>query len=366
MKKLSKQSDFYFPFSEGTTRQLFKNVFLPAIKGGNSLFYIGKYFGGGRAVSMFIIENIKYLSKRWNIDIDTDSIHFAFINPDELSEGSREGYLRLVLDKLGEKRGCSGRNIEYTELLGLVRDRLQRLTKKKNVVLVLRGLNYLDFGDLYFWANFSSMISGIDNLGVVFIAYDDGYNLTDKRFSRIQDLLIQNVARYNRLSDRDINYSINRWGYAFDKDFTAREKSVIRKISKGRPVLLKACSNILAISDSKNPEELLRKSAVVQKFLGSDRFDFRVGGVYFRGRNMTPMFSPQEYKVLRLLADRPGEIVSKDDIADKMWGRKAVQKYSESAISQLIKRLRDKFELLNLPRSTIKTSPTKGYLFVEG
>jgi hypothetical protein len=276
-------------------------------------------------------------------------------------KSSKKEYLRLITRNLGDSKNSEIQS--YTELLGCVRRRLKEAAKEKNVVLVLRGFNYLDFGDMYFWANFASMVSGVDNLGIIFIAYGDGFDLAGKRFARISNMFMQNVEKLDKLSKADIEYSIKRWGYIFDKDFSDVEVSAIKKVSRGRPSLLKACCNILASHDGDHPVEKLESSRIVQRYLQTDKLDFRAGGIYFKGRNITPMFSPQEYDLIKLLFENKGCVVDKDDMADVMWGRQAVQKYSESAITQGIKRIRDKLAVLGIPRSSITTIPTKGYMY---
>ncbi len=335
---------------------------LPAIGGFPVTFIVKNNFGGGRALPKFFIEEFGYLVERWNMDVSIGDCQFVFVDSDDLEGGNKYEYMRLVYSELGDKRFSK----RYSRLLKDIRKRLAELTQRKKVVLFFRAINYLDFADKYFWGNIRSFVSGVDNLGIVFIAYTGGFNLDDKRFSRISELLNQRVVEFNEVADADVKYSIKRWSNVLGKRFDEKEIKAIRRISRGRPMLIKACCMALAgMKNGDDPYLYLKEHAGIRKLLMTNSISFVGNRVKVGNMSVTYIFSEQELDVLKLLYQSKGDIISKDDIATTLWKTRILEKYSESAISQLIRRIRDKLELLEIPRDTILTAHGKGYIFSE-
>ncbi len=99
----------------------------------------------------------------------------------------------------------------------------------------------------------------------------------------------------------------------------------------------------------------------LQKTVCPKRLTLRHGEIYCDEINLRHSFTPQESEVLRLFIANRGQGVSRDDIADVLWGDKAEEKYSVWAIEQLIKRLRVKLSEIGLHESYIKTFRKTGY-----
>jgi hypothetical protein len=299
------------------------------------------------------------LAGRWGFEVVETM--FLFVNPDDLESGSKVEYLKLIYLSLGGKNP----SLDYPQLVRDIRDLIKK--KNKSVVIFLRAFNYLDFADKNFWGSFRSIISGLENISVVFITYCGGYDIGNDRFSRISDLLGQNIVRLDKLSDTDVSYLIERWEYIFGRKYSELEVKAIRKVSCGRPMLIKPCCSVLAnISIHENPKSFLLENNSIQHVRYPNRISIVGDRVNAGTMNVTHLFSDQETSVLKLFYSSIGKIVSKDEIASTLWKSRVLEKYSESAISQLIRRIRDKILLLDIPRDTIQTAHGKGYIFREG
>lgn len=64
--------------------------------------------------------------------------------------------------------------------------------------------------------------------------------------------------------------------------------------------------------------------------------------VYAEGKRLHDEPTKSEYKILRLLYKNKGELVSREDIAQAIWGPNFIKKYSDWAIDRTISRLRKK------------------------
>ncbi|MEA3459811.1 MAG: FHA domain-containing protein [Chloroflexota bacterium] len=62
--------------------------------------------------------------------------------------------------------------------------------------------------------------------------------------------------------------------------------------------------------------------------------------VWVKGRELVPPLSLAQYRLLELLYRRPGQVCSRDEIAEAVWGEEAKEGVSDQAIDALVRRLR--------------------------
>lgn len=75
--------------------------------------------------------------------------------------------------------------------------------------------------------------------------------------------------------------------------------------------------------------------------------------------DITKLLSWQELSVFNLLKENTGEVVSRDDIAEVIWGDNWVDNYSEWMVEKVLSNIRKKTSVIKELR--IKTVPKKGY-----
>lgn len=73
------------------------------------------------------------------------------------------------------------------------------------------------------------------------------------------------------------------------------------------------------------------------------------------------LFTRQERHVLKLLLEKGNQVISRDEIAHRMWPIDTQDKYSDWAIDQLITRLRKGLKELSLAPKTLEVVRGKGY-----
>ncbi len=74
-------------------------------------------------------------------------------------------------------------------------------------------------------------------------------------------------------------------------------------------------------------------------------------------------FTKSQRNVLEYLQTHPGELISKDSLAQVLWGEQWADRYSDWAIDQLLSTLREKLAKLKLP-GKIMTKKGEGIIFV--
>ncbi len=75
---------------------------------------------------------------------------------------------------------------------------------------------------------------------------------------------------------------------------------------------------------------------------GPVRLDKGTRRVWIRGQELTPPLSPAQYRLLELLVDTDGQVVSRDDVVNRVWPDDVIDGVSEQAIDALVRRLRDR------------------------
>lgn len=90
------------------------------------------------------------------------------------------------------------------------------------------------------------------------------------------------------------------------------------------------------------------------------RYDEATGQIWQEERNITQKFSELQYRLIECLLQRPGEVCTKDEIADAVWPE-AHGAISDAQISQLVKRIREKIEPDPYNPTYIATVRGRGY-----
>jgi hypothetical protein len=72
------------------------------------------------------------------------------------------------------------------------------------------------------------------------------------------------------------------------------------------------------------------------------RIDVRSRRVWIRGTEVSPPLSVPQFRILQILTLKPGEVVSRVDLINDVWGDDVSQGVSDQALDALIRRLRDR------------------------
>lgn len=87
--------------------------------------------------------------------------------------------------------------------------------------------------------------------------------------------------------------------------------------------------------------------------------DTKARVVMVDGIELTPSLSVQQFNLVQALTERPGEVVSRDELIERIWGAAEVQGVSEQALDALIRRLRDRIAQVDPDHEYIVT--VRGY-----
>ena len=84
--------------------------------------------------------------------------------------------------------------------------------------------------------------------------------------------------------------------------------------------------------------------------------------VYLNNVPVEKFFSRKEHRVMKLLVEHEGEVMSRNDIASALWPVDTEKEYSDWAIDQIIARVRKRLVHLHISPEILKVIRGKGYL----
>jgi hypothetical protein len=77
------------------------------------------------------------------------------------------------------------------------------------------------------------------------------------------------------------------------------------------------------------------------------RLDKRSRRVWIGDKELLPPLSVSQYQLLELLSDKPGQVISRAELIQAVWGQEDAVGVSEQALDALIRRLRDRLSAIN-------------------
>ena len=91
------------------------------------------------------------------------------------------------------------------------------------------------------------------------------------------------------------------------------------------------------------------------------RVDRPAKRVFIGGQELSPPLSPAQYRLLEILFQREGHVVSRDAIVDKVWSEEEAYGVTEQAIDALVHRLRERIEAIDPEHEDIVTVRGHGF-----
>lgn len=107
--------------------------------------------------------------------------------------------------------------------------------------------------------------------------------------------------------------------------------------------------------------QLFAQSIIDNKNIKNLVLDSKKGKLFFGDIDLSKKLWGSEYNILLLLFKRKGRIVSRDEIAERLWGNKMLDLYSDWAIDKAVSRLRTKLTALSFSYQ-ISTRKKEGFI----
>ena len=89
--------------------------------------------------------------------------------------------------------------------------------------------------------------------------------------------------------------------------------------------------------------------------VGSLRVDKRSHRVWVRDQEVTPPLSMSQFKMLELLYENQGRVVSRQQLIEVVWGSEEAIQVTEQALDAMVRRLRERLADLDATHEYIVT-----------
>ncbi len=354
----------------------------------------------------------------------------VYVDLNELTENSPEGYFQLMIYKLDPKENQKDENISS---LFLLKEKIkQYLQDDFRLIFILAHLNKLDYPTTFFNNLHSLHQMDRNNIHFIFIPTNNVLLESNlQKYGQLSASLTQNVAYFPILSKEDslfaFSYLTRQYGYSINEDQLSKTYNIVG----GYPALGLACMRIMIKNTNLSEKEildLLRQQWEVKTIFGeiwesitteekvtlsqlaSDNLptksiisDYLLKtGLIYKTEKSIKVFSPlfesfirdqknenpvltidektgeilvnglppkekitlNEHRLLTSFLQSHNEIISRDKVAEILWGKNYFQKYSDWTIDQMISLLRKKMDKLGISSSSLQTIRNRGYRWV--
>jgi hypothetical protein len=331
---------------------------LAAVRAGECVSVIG-LSGAGKSNLMGFIANRPEVFIHPNILVDCN----------RLRQNTSDGLFRLVRRALGD--GTPSQD-EYEALDVLLEKRLDE--NGGNLALLLDRFEMLSNDHAI-----ASNLRALRDTHKYQLTFVTATRKTIDPSSEIAELLFGHTIWLGPLSERDANWSINRYAQRVSQDWDLSVAFKIRELTWGYPSLLRAVCEAYASGASLELIELQEHPAIkrrVKEFWDDSptESDLRLAGLEglplltstdsIQGFD-TSQLTEKEFLLLNYFESHPGEVCSKDDLIQAVWPEDRIYERGirDDSLAQLVRRLRVKIEPDPSNPRYIQTVPGRGYQY---
>ncbi|OGG02785.1 hypothetical protein A2W14_06695 [Candidatus Gottesmanbacteria bacterium RBG_16_37_8] len=143
---------------------------------------------------------------------------------------------------------------------------------------------------------------------------------------------------------------------------TITEKLKTNQISVNSSYTAKELTKANFWNDKYHLPLLFRKVIIEKSLVKELRFDNKKQKLYFGDIDLTRKLSKTEYKILLLLFELKGKTITRDQIAQAIWDKDEIDKYSDWAIDKTISRLRLKLNAISFSHQLVTQKKSGFYL----
>jgi DNA-binding winged helix-turn-helix (wHTH) protein len=363
------QKPLFSPVTPQTLHEYAQKVFAPIRRGQCVTFQFYPH-GGKRTWNKFLINNLELFKKEFP---EQRNFLFFYLDPIELTEESPFGYFQLLYSLI--KKEIAPMPESYRAVYEAIKARVGSLLKEeKEIVFFLGKFDELGFMNTLL-ANNLKAIWDIDKRRIHLVFLLTNESLTDEFLENLDELseaVMQNLEFVPLLSEKDVDYSIKRQERMLNFTFSETEKKAIKEIGQGHPYIIKLACLLITSNKPKNPDQFLKSQYQIEylkNLIQKKEKSLEVneeGQLLIDGQPIKPIFSAREYELLREFFKEQDRLLSRDRIAEILWGEKeSYEKYSDWAISQAIATLRKKLSSIGVGPFSLKPIRGEGYLFTQ-
>jgi len=345
------------------------------IKRGESVQMVGISGSGTSLVYKLILQFDSIREKYFN---HKDRYRFVYIDSDKLLEKNSFSLTRMLLSELGVGVSNSEDQLAAVQEMG---ELIDELCAKEKLVIIFDRIDDLSSDKCrIFFDNLAELHRNYESrMCFVFSTHQP---MTEKKelenFGALATVMVTNFLYVPLMSKKDSFWFIGERARQLNFGLNRSQKENIYKLAGGFPRTMRriveavhrghtladidsdpTCDHALALhlQDLVLHSEYAEKIPILKIYLASqakDQSSEVVGDVRLDSR-----LTKNELKVLKILAENMGEIMSREEMIEKVWGKNALD-ISDHAYDQIVHRLRGKLAG-STPRVKLETVRGRGH-----
>jgi DNA-binding winged helix-turn-helix (wHTH) protein len=362
-------SKYFYPITPETLNDIVDRIQKAVKSKSNYSFFFNENIGGSRAWIRFIT-NYPQLTNFHKL-LPTSRI--AVFEPSDSIEQSSLGFFYQLLVEISNAVGVKNLpKYERSSLYSIhksIKELINKIPKDQNLLLFIVKPDAFKSMDI----TISNLLYSIwkdnkDNLTFIFsfskiIPKED----LKSKYGLLFEAINANVYTIPSVSSDDIKHSIMHWSEKLNHQFSNIDIENIVKYSNGSLYLSKQLCQEISQNEKTNIDKLCK--SVVEKYtvnITNTKLSIKKTGnvIYLNKIDISRLFTYQEFSVLKLLVERSGMVVNRDDIAFALWGDKLFDKYSDWAIDKFVSLIRKKLKKLNFT-GNIKVKKGEGFSLLQ-
>lgn len=360
---------YLYPITPETLNS-FVDKISKAVKSKSSYsFFFNENVGGSRAWIRFITTHPE-LTNLYKL---LPASKIAVFEPSDCIEQSSLAFFYQLLIVISKAVGSNNLpEYEKSSLYSIhnqIKKLINKIPKGQNLILFIVKPNAFENID----TTISNLLYSIwkDNKDILTFIFSFSRIISNEELKSKYGLLFEainaNTDTISSVSTVDIRHSIMHWSSKLNYEFTNDNIETIVKYSNGSLYLSKQLCQEISINKKDDINKLCK--SIVEKHTSTNTNSKlsikKTGDIIFLNRiDISKLFTYQEFSVLKLLVEKSGTVVNRDDIAFALWGDKLFDKYSDWAIDKFVSLIRKKLKKLNFT-GNIKAKKGEGFALLQ-
>ncbi len=364
---VDKHDPYFWPVPEERLKAFFGEIIRNCQEGFSGSITFPFNAGGARAWFKFFLTYPELFNQ-----LPLKKMKFVYLDPAEIYPRSSLGYLHYLFQALtGESLPLE--TISFLALRELLAQQLKLgLKKYDRLVIFLAKVDELEFWDKDL-ANSLFFLWTLDKFRINLIAvwnHPIDFETAESFMDRLMEAVWQKLIQVPLLTTKEIEWSIKRWEkwFGFQVDDPDYRQTIV-SLSQGLPYLVKLMvqyyQDYRLLKQKPKPKEFLLQQPILQRLLsGGSAKQLTLtpeGDLQLGQKSVAFLFGPKEFAVLKFLLRHQNQLVTRDQIAQILWGKKTWERYSDWAISQMMASIRRKLNSLGIADPIIPVRG-QGYL----
>jgi len=398
-----------------TEKDLFGRQLAEPLLRGENITIFSLPHGGIREKMNYLIKNSTSLMPGLGKTI------FVYLDPNEIVDNRPQTYFRLMGALM------DGKEISHRDSLLGLREKVKSFVARGYRLVFILGYFYkLNYEATFLDGLFG--LHQIDRRKVSFI-FTSAKNIfveeSIRRFGQLTELLLQNIVYFPLFSEKDSRFVVENLSLRYHYPVDNAQKKLILAVAGGHPTLILHCLRIFSQNPNLRDVRLIGEKTEIKMVLENIWESFtseeknlllrivngpivankgfldhllnlgvikenRIYPALFENfintRTLKPSclvtntenrqllvngFPPKgkitsrDYRLLSLFLKKPGQIISRDEIAETLWQGNSYDKYSDWAIDRAIFTLRKRLKEWAISSSCLQTTKGLGYRWID-